>query len=234
MATCGSIQSSVCAQCGAGFVFTVKRGPPSPFCPMCKDEALKARNRRNVAACVLRQNGGVPPYQRPRAPTVHRKEPHPCKRCGSITQQPMYCSDRCRHISNGTVSDFDKVHRECLECGSLFTARFEQNTYCTAVCSRRRNNRKASAMRRARMRDVARHYFDPVDVLRRDGWRCHLCGIRTPEKLRGTYQPNAPELDHIVPLSVGGEHSPTNTACACRKCNLMKAGKPLGQMRLVA
>ena len=41
----------------------------------------------------------------------------------------------------------------------------------------------------------------------------------TPRELRGKFQPNSPEIDHIIPLSRGGAHSVLNCACACRKCN---------------
>jgi 5-methylcytosine-specific restriction endonuclease McrA len=33
---------------------------------------------------------------------------------------------------------------------------------------------------------------------------------------------NAPELDHIIPLSAGGAHTLDNVACAHRSCNLEK------------
>ena len=71
---------------------------------------------------------------------------------------------------------------------------------------------------------------DPLKVFARDKWRCTLCGVKTPIELRGTLKPNAPELDHILPVSKGGTHTYTNTQCACRRCNSTKADKPLGQM----
>ena len=42
----------------------------------------------------------------------------------------------------------------------------------------------------------------------------------------------SPELDHIIPLSKGGAHTPENTQCVCRQCNSEKADKPLGQQWL--
>ena len=70
---------------------------------------------------------------------------------------------------------------------------------------------------------------DPLGVFERDGWRCQLCGARTPKERRGTYHDRAPELDHILPLSKGGEHSYANTQCACRRCNHGKGAEPMGQ-----
>jgi 5-methylcytosine-specific restriction endonuclease McrA len=71
-------------------------------------------------------------------------------------------------------------------------------------------------------------------VFARDGWLCHICGGRTDKARRGTYHPNAPELDHIVPLAKGGAHSYANTACAHRKCNAAKSDTIMGQPSLLA
>lgn len=75
---------------------------------------------------------------------------------------------------------------------------------------------------------------NPTVVFERDGWRCRNCRCKTPQALRGTYKSNAPELDHIVPLARGGEHSYRNTQLLCRKCNGEKADGPGGQLRLIA
>lgn len=90
--------------------------------------------------------------------------------------------------------------------------------------------KKAAKLKR---RGAVVENVNPIEVFERDGWRCQLCGVRTPRKLRGTYNDKAPELDHILPISKGGEHSYVNTQCACRKCNGLKGDVPLGQMRLV-
>jgi 5-methylcytosine-specific restriction endonuclease McrA len=47
--------------------------------------------------------------------------------------------------------------------------------------------------------------------------RCYLCGELIPMGKR--------HVDHIVPLSRGGAHRPSNLAIACSKCNLSKKDK---------
>lgn len=89
------------------------------------------------------------------------------------------------------------------------------------------------AMERARLRAARVERVDPIKVFQRDGWRCHLCGRHAPQSLRGSYSPRAPELDHIVPLAAGGEHSYRNTACSCRRCNHAKGAKIIGQPSLL-
>jgi 5-methylcytosine-specific restriction endonuclease McrA len=73
----------------------------------------------------------------------------------------------------------------------------------------------------------------PEIVFARDKWRCQLCKVRTPKRLRGTTHPRAPELDHIVPIAAGGDHTWNNVQCACRKCNGEKGSAPAGQLLLI-
>jgi 5-methylcytosine-specific restriction endonuclease McrA len=79
------------------------------------------------------------------------------------------------------------------------------------------------------------HYeqVDPFKVFDRDKWQCQLCGVKTPKVKRGTNDSNAPELDHILPIAKGGAHTYLNTQCACRKCNMKKSDKPMGQMLMI-
>lgn len=99
--------------------------------------------------------------------------------------------------------------------------------------ARRNGKRIAKAIRRARSKGCDSERVDPIKVFDRDNWRCALCGVKTPRSLRGSYNDRAPELDHIIPLSLGGPHTYINTQCACRRCNGMKSNKPMGQMLLV-
>lgn len=86
---------------------------------------------------------------------------------------------------------------------------------------------------RAIERGVEAERFKPIEIFMRDGWRCQICGVSTPQTRRGTYHKNAPELDHIIPLSKGGKHTRTNVQCACRACNGEKSDKVvMGQMGL--
>jgi 5-methylcytosine-specific restriction endonuclease McrA len=135
--------------------------------------------------------------------------------------------------------------RLCLDCASPLPPRQRRCDPCRAEHSRlakakarkhcparRADKARRKAMQRGRIAGAER--FDPLEILARDGWCCHICGVKTPKRLRGTYDDRAPELDHIIPLALGGEHSRLNTACACRKCNREKADRPFGQLRLVA
>ena len=131
--------------------------------------------------------------------------------------------------------------KHCPLCGDMFHS--IRAKYCSDRCSRLsyretpvyKAHKKAWRLKRKAMDRGATvaDKFNPFKVFDRDGWKCQICGIKTPKFLRGTYKPNAPELDHIVPISKGGQHTMTNAQTSCRSCNATKSnGAPIGQMGL--
>lgn len=169
-----------------------------------------------------------------------------CRQCGKrfFTKNPTtaYCSDDCRRASRSIA----KSSYACRHCGKGFKpARLSGGppAYCSHAC-RSQARREASRRYRKRYgnkaRRRARYYgvpYEPVNVIRvfdRDGWRCQICGKATPSERRGTRYPNAPELDHRIPLSLGGTHTYDNVQCACRACNILKGNRAeTGQLPLL-
>lgn len=164
-----------------------------------------------------------------------------CDECGkrfSSKQRRKYCSQECSSRSGKARP----TQRKCPQCSATFSATGSKE-YCSTRCRKAaykatpRAKAIKAAHRRARKlrkRGVSVEAVNSIKVLQRDRWTCQLCGCKTPKKLRGTYEDNAPEVDHIIPLAAGGEHSYRNTQCACRKCNAEKGAKPQGQLRLIA
>ena len=66
--------------------------------------------------------------------------------------------------------------------------------------------------------------FSPVDVFERDGWVCGICCEPVDPDLAWP-DPRSASLDHIVPLSKGGSHSPDNAQCAHLVCNVSKGNR---------
>lgn len=125
-----------------------------------------------------------------------------------------------RHRQDGRVI-------ACDECGCSFCPVYgSSNATLCMVCKEARAKAQKSAarmLRKAKERAAKVETVNPYRVFERDGWLCRLCGVPTPKAKRGTYEPDAPELDHVVPLSKGGDHSYANTQCACRRCNGAKS-----------
>lgn len=67
-------------------------------------------------------------------------------------------------------------------------------------------------------------HIDRLLVYRKFNWTCHICGgkinclLRLPDKMAAT-------IDHIIPLSRGGEHLYSNVAPAHYLCNELKANR---------
>lgn len=166
-----------------------------------------------------------------------------CLCCGDEfqprTYQNNYCSARCKSLSklqNAKASRTPKrdaaLVKQCQECGGDFSPRDTRQYLCSVSCNAKVQGRIGSRTRRARIAGVPSERVDPILVFERDGWRCHICGVKTLKAKRGSIHPRAPELDHIIPIARGGEHSYRNTACSCSTCNRSKGAKLIGQMLL--
>lgn len=137
--------------------------------------------------------------------------------------------------------------RPCGNCGEGYIRRKGQRNNLCLSCSDdakreriredRRKGRKSPSGRAAKAKYKAKRRaregisaipVDPIAILDRDGWRCQLCGIKTPKSKRGGLHDNSPEVDHIISLADGGDHAPYNLQCACRKCNISKGADSRG------
>lgn len=166
-----------------------------------------------------------------------------CDVCGSRFDgfiQSRICGKECsmererRRARLGSEAKHKSEQRLCKECGSHFTTSYgmKKRVYCSMECRTRAVRRTSKQLRRARSTGSANQRVDVNVVFDRDGWRCRICGKLTIRSKRGTAHPKAPELDHIVPLSLGGAHTYANTQCACRSCNGAKGAKAYGQLHL--
>lgn len=162
-----------------------------------------------------------------------------CLKCGSpfvATRDRAFCGSPCKPVYRMPPQILEV--KACKVCDLSFvpvSTGGRPGEYCGQQCrdvADAAHARVQKAQRKALLASVTVDRADPYKVFDRDRWRCQLCGIRTPKSQRGTYEDNAPELDHILPISKGGSHSYMNTQCACRKCNSAKSNRPLGQLLL--
>lgn len=86
-----------------------------------------------------------------------------------------------------------------------------------AVCS-------SDSKARARLYGAEYERFDKYEVFVRDSWTCQLCGLPVDQTERFPH-PDSPSLDHIIPISLAGAHSPSNTQCSHLSCNQHKSSK---------
>lgn len=219
-----------CAQCGVDFA-QPSGAPEKMYCTRrCNVAAWRARNPD--------RNQEHRAKERAKADCVRK-----CLECGGAVDRRKRLCRSClvgrkraqQRLWYSRAASLAPV-RKCMDCDALLPpAKWQRRCEPCKMARLRHLTPHQNAVKRLhryRKRAATVEPVDPIKVFDRDGWRCHMCRRPTPRHLRGTYEPRAPELEHIVPLSKGGEHSYRNTACSCRECNLKKGDKVFGQLHL--
>lgn len=183
-----------------------------------------------------------PKKEKPPKKVYHRE----CEWCGTPFETTIpnkkYCSEDCSY--NGNL----KMKREqwadayipnthiCRECGTEFTTECgnKHSVFCCQTCAdsfkrhqehdSEQHKRYMLASKRKREHLLIDNFVEEVtysELYHRDGGICQVCGLPVhPEKLIDNSWDGT--IDHIVPLSLGGEHSMRNCQLAHRICNSLK------------
>jgi 5-methylcytosine-specific restriction endonuclease McrA len=172
-----------------------------------------------------------------RASRIYCRE---CRVCGRVFTARRVntkdCSDECA----GDAARIASVKRyqaspyvsQCRICGTAFVGDGSHKRTCSDDCHdlakaraaerAREASHEAKHRRRAKIKGSMIGPVGRITVFKRDNWCCQACGCNTPRHLMGTTHDDAPELDHITPLAVGGAHTLNNVQTLCRLCNLLK------------
>lgn len=97
-----------------------------------------------------------------------------------------------------------------------------------------RRDRDLAKSRRRRLRHALTwDGVGDVQILERDGWRCDICKHKIRTAL--TYpHPKSRSIDHVVPLSEGGDDTAANKRAAHLDCNMSRgAGGGHEQLALI-
>lgn len=213
-------------QCqGCGSDFKPKRTDRTKFCS--RECAFETRAKAKKPAAIPRSKVYFPE----------------CITCGvrftAYRRDSIYCSALCRPVPQ--YAPREKVTRSCLGCGRVVIGTAAKLKCLSCVRKESRASYRAKHGRVKKHRERAKRFgvsyepINPMVVFDRDGWRCQVCGIRTPKRLRGSFDAAAPELDHRIPMSRGGSHTWDNVQTCCRSCNSRKGDSIVaGQMQMFA
>ena len=73
---------------------------------------------------------------------------------------------------------------------------------------------------------------DPLMIAKRDKYKCHICRKRVNMDL--DIQHNySPTMDHLIPISLGGDHTYANIRLAHRICNSRKGNRAVNEQLLL-
>lgn len=122
----------------------------------------------------------------------------------------------------------DARWHDCPVCGK----RTNRPKYCSDKCQKKSNNKRREIKRRRKIQQAMIDNDITVPGLyKRDAGICYICGrpcrlddytVREGTKICGDWYPS---IDHVVPLSKGGEHSWDNVKLAHRICNSRKSDR---------
>lgn len=237
-----------CAHCSVRFADSSILG--RTYCSRtCKKRAHKKRRQpEQVARQRLRQG-----WTRKRVTAVEWK-PRTCPQCQSEfirkpSSKQIFCTVLCQYAAMVRPSKPYKFRvfqsAECKVCQTVFDTLCLHAQYCSDACYKKNHNRldRLRLKRVGRVgnlrRRVERHRcvyrtLLPHKIWLRDKGLCHLCNKETPWELRGTYHPDAPEVDHLIPVSRAAElgfaetaHSYDYVRIAHRHCNVRRSAKLL-------
>lgn len=114
----------------------------------------------------------------------------------------------------------------CIVCGGWAVDLFGSKT-CSATCQEAHHanqKREAKHRRRALERNA---YVAPVyraRIYERDNYTCGICAVALDMSTTAP-APNAPTIDHVVPLARGGTHEPANVRAAHFLCNARRGDR---------
>lgn len=171
---------------------------------------------------------GDPNYVTPR-PQQNGVLPCSVEGCGKVSKAggrsgKLYCAMHYERYSKYGDPLVAGRRSECAICGTQFVKRNKQRC-CSIECRKELVARSGYLeRRRALERGATVEKFARAEIFERDGWICHLCGGLIDRDARPRSS-KAPSLDHVIPLSLGGEHSRANTKAAHFGCNARKGNR---------
>lgn len=163
-----------------------------------------------------------------------------CEQCSKLFTKrgytlKKYCSKECGNFSRNKNRTGIKLNISikiyaCKKCGIHYEAK--QPGTCLKCSNENHKIRKKAhkKKRKAALRTVAIEAINDIKVFERDKWICQICRVKVQKF--DVFSDDAAEVDHKVPISLGGPHSYSNVQTLCRKCNQLKSNHYKGQLVL--
>ena len=160
--------------------------------------------------------------------TALRNSPRECVICGNEFP-PKYQGQECCSVECAREKTYQTLREKtitvpCHRCGAdvdsmEWTGAIGEHRYCPAC--KIAVDRDRAHRRRARKRGLGSVKVDRLAIFERDNWTCQLCGGAIDPDCPWP-DPGSPSIDHIVPISKGGRHAPSNVQAAHLGCNSSK------------
>jgi len=163
-----------------------------------------------------------------------------CKNCGGPLKE--HARDHTEFCSIACAAKYEHVET-CRVCGvqhNRVGVQGRKGSMCKR-CRRKAHNKQRTHTKgiaeRAKKYGVLRVKYCRNEIFVRDQWKCQLCNCCLRRKWtfnRKTLVPHHRNatIDHIVPMSKGGDDAEWNVQACCLACNGKKGARTKGQSRL--
>lgn len=143
----------------------------------------------------------------------------------SLNRWKRMISDRCvLRVRQQVREMLKRLHKKCKACDQVALLR---QWFCSECKQKRDRDTCTKGNHRRRCRKFGGQYSCGVTIaaiVKRDGDSCHYCNMKT-KRWNGIWMPQIATIDHVIPLSKGGDHSMENCVIACGACNSKKSNK---------
>lgn len=165
---------------------------------------LKFKHTAHVRAVLCGVQGKL---SCPSMPCVHNKKPADCKVCTPCPHGRVK-----RHCAKCSGCEHGKLKSDCARCNAC--AHGKVSRFCRLCCAEscgivmKRNVVPKRRTRRTRLSNYQRNC-----IAHKQLWQCSKCSILLPP----TFQ-----IDHITPISEGGNNMHVNLQAMCPNCHALK------------
>lgn len=243
--------SRACRTCGSEIVRESRPGRPAAYC----SDACRPRKRQDCGTtCWICRKPMI--SHGAELPTCSRcRREHGfgvCSKCGGPKREAK--PGMCRSCRTPLVEPYVAEPRICELCEEPYVPKYrprpgQQQRWCSKSCTTAWKNgarppyerpvvtgmaRKVALARERRLRHA--QTWDGItdeEILERDGWRCQIPGCKRRPIRKDLKYPHlrSKSIDHIIPLSLGGDDTAVNKRAAHFGCNVAR-GNEMGAEQL--
>lgn len=157
---------------------------------------------------------------------VGSRERNVRKWCSEACRMRNYYAANTERVRATNARSYRRTYKKpshnltCTVCGCPFVAFNSGRLYCSDRCRFRQNY----LSRRGRQSGAVREPYSFAEVVSKNGFVCALCADPI-DKAHHYPLPSSASIDHIVPLSRGGEDTLANVQLAHLGCNWSKGAR---------
>jgi 5-methylcytosine-specific restriction endonuclease McrA len=226
-------QGKTCTKCGEWKIFerfSKNKGNKDGFLYQCK-ECEKRYLQKNKERIKERDKQY---RQKNKEQIIERRKKHYQKNAEQIKEQTkQYREDNKERIKEykkqywqDNNERFKKYRQNNIKRIKEYHKKYYKNNYDIFY--------QGVVKRRSYKHKVNFKPFERQQILERDKWACQSCGIKVHDRRKGDWNtPDKAHIDHIIPISKGGNSEPNNLQILCRTCNLSKYDKVEKQLSLL-